>query len=70
MDKKWVFWLIFSVVVTLLVFSIFVLLLKGVRRSRRVEEQGPPRQQTKIFNTILDTKTVPSLVVESKLGAD
>lgn len=38
MKKKWVFWLVFSVVVTVLVMTVFVLLLKGIRRSRRVEE--------------------------------
>ena len=40
MKKKWVFWLVFSVVVTVLVFTVFVLLLKGIRRSRRVDEVG------------------------------
>ena len=38
MKKKWVFWLVFSIVVTVLVMTVFVLLLKGIRRSRRVEE--------------------------------
>ena len=38
MKKKWVFWLVFSVVVTILVFTVLLLLLKGIRRSRRVDE--------------------------------
>ncbi|KAL5260878.1 hypothetical protein ACHWQZ_G006796 [Mnemiopsis leidyi] len=62
MKKKWVFWLVFSVVVTVLVFTVFVLLLKGIRRSRRVDEvvSIPPatnnhvitKQSNKLFNNI------------------
>ena len=62
MKKKWVFWLVFSVVVTVLVFTVFVLLLKGIRRSRRVDEvvslpqttdnQFIMKQRKKLFNNI------------------
>ena len=62
MKKKWVFWLVFSVVVTVLVFTVFVLLLKGIRRSRRVDEVAnippPPehnhniKHNNKLFNNI------------------
>ena len=59
MKKKWVFWLVFSVVVTVLVFTVFVLLLKGIRRSRRVDEVAnlpPPAnnviKHNKLFNSV------------------
>ena len=67
MQKKWVFWLVFSVVVTILVFTVFLLLIKGIRKSRRVDEVTANRPQINYSKrNISFSETLPPIKSDPK----